>query len=285
MLKFLAITAIVTGCGTVPEPTDNSSSSRTPLVANAPAVNGVISGYTHSLKRSAFRPGNGSTVTTGGVTKFVGVDGVFATTAAGLVMAIPNSNAVSASRPALTSVGEEHNAYVRKYFVNCGMPADQISGASAHATMHAAVDPLNPDPKPTSHGTFDWYSSVLYRAIDGIPVPDSFAWARFNADGDVVAESVFWPDVPLSVLKEAQALKAKISADPSGFKAKLPAYLQASVADPAAQQKLSGGGVVIRHSSGEGNSAPTFHAVFDVTPSGNLQHVWHVDENGADVAF
>lgn len=39
------------------------------------------------------------------------------------------------------------------------------------------------------------------------------------------------------------------------------------------------------HSSGEGNSALTFHAVFDSTPSGNLHHVWHVDENGADVAF
>ena len=177
---------------------------------------------------------------------------------------MPNATSAAAAKPACSSNGDIHNAAVRDYFVSCGLPADQILIVSAHATVHALLqNGDNPVGKPT---TFDWYSSVISRQVNGIPVPDSFAWARMNASGEVVAESVFWPDIPVDIMNRARGLAA---APPA-----------VAAADPKGR-----GRAVIRH------TGPTFadtfaaDAAFGVPAAGEMGHVKHFDGRGAEVSL
>jgi hypothetical protein len=285
MTKYVSFFAVMLiACSSVPEGEDRGPSQRkvSSAVVDAPK----IAGYVHALDRSAFKPGNGATQSNPGATKFVGTDGVFLTTGAGLTSAISNYNAPSRTRPALTNIGDIHNTRVRDYFVQAGLPSAQIGSIVAHATMHAALDPLTPEPNPGEGGVFDWYSSVIYRVVDGFKVPDSFAIARFNVDGDVVSESVYWPEMPASLLDQAKALRSLISTAPASFKAKLSSRLQGALPDDASlAQDTPYGGVVIHHSSGYSGAAAQFRVVFDIFPKGDFQHVVHVDETGAEVAI
>jgi hypothetical protein len=54
------------------------------------------------------------------------------------------------------------------------------------------------------------YYSVVERAVDGIPVPDSFAWARANSESRIVEEAVYWPALPRDVLAEAKTVQGNV---------------------------------------------------------------------------
>jgi hypothetical protein len=93
---------------------------------------------------------------------------------------------------------------VRDYFVEGGLPKEQIAGISVTTVMEAHGSTSDTKREHRLVG----YNSILRRAIDGIPVRGSIAWARFNADDDVVAEELYWPEIPRRLVNEAQALEA-----------------------------------------------------------------------------
>jgi len=196
--------------------------------------------------------------------KIVGPEGVFATVAtSGWAMAIPNSDAPSRFAGALTRSPETHNNTVREYFVGAGLPVAQIGTVNAHATMHTSSTDGD-----VTQPVFDSYTSVITRAIDGIPVSDSFAVAEFNVNGDVVEESVYWPTLPTSVIDDARALRTKL-ANPS-----LHAAFIAGLPD-----RFADGQVMIRHSSGAVGVTFQTAASYDVHErvQGGLFRVRHFD--------
>jgi hypothetical protein len=64
-------------------------------------------------------------------------------------------------------------------------------------------------------GLFQGYTTVITRAIDGIGVPDSFAAIRFNQDGVPTMIWKYWPDIPRSVVDQANALRIAVSPIPA----------------------------------------------------------------------
>jgi hypothetical protein len=112
----------------------------------------------------------------------------------------------------------------------------------------------------------DYFSSIVSRKTPtGVPIPDSFAWARLNADNDVVMESVYWPEIPNSVIAEAEALQSVIAtaALREAFVSSLPhdeqgAYLQ--------------GTVVVHHSAGTWSRGFSCLVSYDVSLGNRTVH-------------
>lgn len=75
--------------------------------------------------------------------------------------------------------------------------------------------------------TFIGYNTIIHRKVGGFVVAGSYAWARFNRDDDVVAEEVYFPELPARVTQEAGALKAILDepAAKAALFAKIPADL------------------------------------------------------------
>jgi hypothetical protein len=119
----------------------------------------------------------------------------------------------------------------------------------------------------------DGYTSVISRDIDDIPVAESFAWASFNANGEVIEESVYWPTIPGSIVQEAKAFRDFV-ADPSTG----PAFLShMSAADVP-------GKVFIHHGAGDPWSPDETAVSYDVlraTGAGSAQ-THHFDRQGVE---
>jgi len=185
---------------------------------------GGATGYQHGLEGSRFALGDHVRRTAElRFNKYVGNEGTFGIDITnGSVLALPKANAKSLQLPPYGHTSQEHDTFVKDYFVSLGIPPDQI--ASVHTAMmleaHGTTgDAKSPQPKIVA------YYSGLDRAVDGIPVPDSFAWARVNSAGQVVAEAVYWPAISPNVLSDARKLKDVLS-DPQrqqAYDAKLPA--------------------------------------------------------------
>jgi hypothetical protein len=110
--------------------------------------------------------------------------------------------------------------------------------------------------------------------VAGVPVPDSCAAARINANGDVVEEDVYWPSLPTSVLGDAQNLLATFADPVKGptLRAKLPTELQS-------------GQLAIRHSPGGQNGTFQAVAVYDMEQPGPLPRTRHFDMEGNEVTM
>jgi hypothetical protein len=242
------------------------------------AVAPQIVGYQHTFANSLFKPGANQTATSdSGFEKLAGTDGVFAVDSVnGAVLAIPNSGAPEALRPRFPGSGDDHNAKVKQYFLQAGLPADQIGSVETHAMMQggrSATGVQAPD-------TLVAYYSVISRVIKGVPVSESVAWARFNADGDVVEESVYWPPLPSSVVTDAQNVQAALDASASGG-----AMLQTIESNHSGFGNMKGR-IVIHH----GLSAyrgPAFAAVTYDSQGGASRRrtTRHFDQNGRDVTL
>jgi hypothetical protein len=226
-------------------------------------------GFVHTANNSRFRVGaNPTSKLEYGISKLVGSEGVFGTVPeTGWVLATPNARAPSTLAEPLTRSPDVHNKTVLDYFVGAGLPADQIGLVNAHATVKGSgVGSVD-----MSNGEFAGYTSVLSRTVAGIPVPDSFAWARFNVKGESVEEQVYWPAIPGNVIQEAKRFQAIVS-DPVQYAALLSKV-------PAS---LSSGRVVIRHSPGTEKSAFQAVASYDVLQPGEMGGVRHFDSTGAE---
>jgi hypothetical protein len=264
------------GCGNVAETgsrgPDITNTSNSTLSTTTNTSDGA--GFKHMANNSRFSLGaNPSPKLEFGLSKLVGSDGVFATVPeTGWVLAIPNAHAPSRLADPLTRSPEVHNKAVVDYFVGAGLPANQVGTVNAHASVQGSGS--GPLAGPLPNGEFAGYTSVITRVVAGVPVPDSFAWARFNINGVVVEEQVYWPTVPNNVVQEAKALVAML-ADPTrnaAFARKLPANLVL-------------GQVVIRHSAGSYRAAFESVASYDVTQPGQMGRVRHFDRNAAEFAM
>jgi hypothetical protein len=120
----------------------------------------------------------------------------------------------------------------------------------------------------TQHPKFVGYTSAITRQVGGYKVMESDAEARINANGEVVAEHVYWPELPSRVLTEAQAFDAMLSDPVRGpaYRARLP------TADGA-------GEVVIHHSSALEASSFVVTACYDAKVGGRAHHF---DVNGSE---
>lgn len=188
-----------------------------------------------------------------GYDKVVGDDGVFARNRAnGATLGVPNANAPTLRRAAMTRDGNLHNDRVLDYFTHAGLPRDQVKSVRVSTLMETsgnATDTIQRKPD------FKAFHSGIQRSVDGIAVVDSLAWARFDAHDEAVEETAYWPPVPESVVQTAHSLERIL-----GSAASREAYL-AKLQTPAKDD----GHVVIRHSSYTLSEAPQFFASYDVT--------------------
>ena len=100
--------------------------------------------------------------------------------------------------------GEEHNNAVRRFFVEHGLPEDQIGTVTAlGGTTLTASQGSNVGEVIERH-----YSSAVGRVIDGVSVPESVAVARLDGEGRPVAVTTFWPEIPKRAVVAAKTLAA-----------------------------------------------------------------------------
>jgi hypothetical protein len=123
---------------------------------------------------------------------------------------IPDANATGLRLGPYGSTPQDHDKFVRDYFVGLGLPVDQVMAVRGMTLLEASGksdETSRPMPRITA------YYSVLQRGIGDVAVPDSFAWARANAEGHIVHEAVYWPALPAAVLDDTRKFKAML-ADP-----------------------------------------------------------------------
>jgi hypothetical protein len=116
------------------------------------------------------------------------------------------------------------------------------------------------------------YLSTVSRSIEGIPVIDSSATARFDVDDEVVFEYVYWPDIPTAAVETAKRLTQAI-ADSVGL-----ARVQARLGVAA------GVTVAIHHTRSTSKDEFRASAVYDVHEAGSMG-TKHFDESGANVVI
>jgi hypothetical protein len=232
--------------------------------AAAPGVSPALAGYQHAASASHFALGAAPVVRAEqGMSKVVGTFGVFATvTATGMTLGISNANSPARGRPPLSTDGATHNAAVRSYFTQSGLAVSQIAAVTEQAAMQGGGAEGSTNQPPT----FDYYYSTISRQTpSGVAIQDSYAWARINADGEVVMESVFWPEIPASVIAEAEGLRTALgnATSRASFLAKIPQ-------DPGGESAR--GRVVIRHTSGAWPHSFSAHASYDVHHGNRVVH-------------
>lgn len=207
--RYLAFIALLTACQAATRHPDG----KVPVPANLTQVlsSNAVPGFQHSFASSEFAIGAvQSTINENGWAKVIGSNGVFATNLnTGAVRAVPNGDSPASQLPALTGDPDVHSAHVLAYFEAAGLPSDQV--AAVHVTTMMGGGGLGPPPVGF-RGNFIAYNSVIGRAINGITVADSFAWARFNNQGQVMAEAAYWPPIPASVVNDALTLQAQFGA-------------------------------------------------------------------------
>jgi len=271
-----ALIVIFAGCGTDETAEQQSEVGSFDRVHADASV--AVPGYVHSSTCSKFQVGSVPRSTVEGhLNKRVGAQGVLASNAVtGAVRGILNGDAAADKRPPLTNSAAVHNARVLQYFTSCGLPQDQIGQAQV-LTLMAADGPADAH-ADSRKPSFVAYTTVITRQIDGIPVPDSFAAARFNADDEPTMEWVYWPAIPKQAVAEAKAVQLAL-ADPS----RQPT-LFAGV--PAAATSRSE--VTIRHSDFADESAYRAYGSLDVhversANSGFRGGTRNIDINGQEV--
>ncbi len=182
-----------------------------------------VAGYAHSIAKSRFSTGSpvNTSIDSSGIERRMGPNGVVALFPNGFFAARPLPESPSKKAPPLTAHGDAHNAHVLAYFLEAGVPASQLGPVHANALM-VATGSVAGDREVQHLG----FVSVVDRVIDGFRIEGSFAWAQFNASGDVVAETVWWPPVPAGLVQNAHALKVALT-DSTGFSSRIPARFSA----------------------------------------------------------
>lgn len=248
------MTLTLVGCAEPPDEPASTAGASTAL------------GYEHLFSHSRFAIGPSviETKSEFGIDKVIGPWGVFGTIQkTRSVLASPNADAPSRARPPLPGGADAHNAEVRAYFVGAGLPAVEIDTVTVHTTSSAGGSGTDPP---------EWslvaYTSTLSRQYDAVPIEDSFAWAQVNDLGDVVTESVYWPEIPQGVLDSARSFAQQL-ADPAtkaAYFAKVPA----------------GGRLVIHHTPRIWPGAFQASVAYDI---GDFGKSTHYDASGGTFAL
>lgn len=199
-LTILILTAaLAAGCVTQVRVPDRQSG----VIA---ATDGGVIGYQHGADRSNFAVGaHAHRTLEHGYLKHVGSEGTFAIDRVnGSAYGVPKASAHSQHLGPYGKSPNDHNAFVRAYFVKSGIPVEQIGAVKGRTLLEATG---TADEKERATPKVTGYYTVLERTVDGIPVADSFAWARVNAEGQIVEEAVYWPAIAGAVIAKARQLR------------------------------------------------------------------------------
>jgi hypothetical protein len=261
-------------------------SSQAEPQSEAPTVSTEGARYEHRIENSRFDVGAGAhDEVEGPYERVVGDKGAFLVDmVTGATLAVPTlvvpKRAASGSnyRRALTEDPDEHSALVREYLVAAGVPAAEVSGTHVTTTM-AGGGPLRGGVQ-SSQSTLLWYTTHLERSLDGIPVEGSFAFAALDSAGQVITEGVYWPAIPSSVVRRAQALKQRL--DSPHEKTAFLARVRAARSDVG----NAVGEVKIVHTSAGHHGTFEAEAVYSVvvrSASGGKAQIVRFDDTGTPV--
>lgn len=158
----------------------------------------------------------------------VGSEGTFVEWANGFSAGIPDAHAPADHAAPFSLTGETHNQRVVAYFKACGLPEAQIGEIQISAAMQQ-TGTLERKNAPQLIG----YTTTLGRQAAGVRVAGSYAWASFNANDDVVAERVWWPELPKRLSDEAAAFaqSMRVTSSSGAYRASLPADVAAEVGE------------------------------------------------------
>jgi len=269
--------SLLAGCGSTADPA-GTLSQKGPLgglLSNGKAppsttVNSsTVPGYVHRQEVSKFQVGGNVThYTEFGLRKTDGSEGVFAVNVNnGSVQALSNAGSPGVVEEPLFATLQQHNDYVKNYFISLGLPADQIK--DVQGTVMGEERGMLDEVENTGQPYNIKFYSILSRQVDGIPVSESFAWSRFAKSGRAVMETVYWPSLPVSVVTEAKQMQ-QVLADPVRS-----APLRSLVPADAVVW------VAIRHTSYTIDNPAAAYAVYDVrvdSHDGSLYNL-HFDSN------
>lgn len=268
MIAAVAACLSICACGSRASEEDADSVG----VASASLVSTSVQGYVHDLGHSKFRIGSGVGVETESSTlkRWRGSNGAFATDPTnGWSMAMPNARA--AKGPYLLDK-QSHGDAVRAYFVQAGVPEDQIAGVVTSYDVRVSGTVQGPSGPPE----LESITSILQRSINGVPVRESFAWAKMTTDGQVDMEAVFWPPVDSKAVSDATALAAKVGGADArrSYLRSLPGQVYRDM------------GVAIHHTAATVHRPAVAYASYDVTlEKGDHARMHHFDGNGVEIAF
>ena len=231
-----------------------------------------FSGYVHDVNKSRFQIGQNTVLEVNGaeLQRWRGSLGAFALDPTnGWTMAILDS---TSPRGPYILDESTHAQRVKAYFVNAGLPADQISGVQS--TFLSGVSILSAkDMSSSKPTTLESITAILERSLNGIRVVESYAWAKMKTSGDVEIESVFWPPIDAAIVSRAVAF-ASVMADAS---------TRASYVSRLPGSGHREGGIVIHHGDSSIHGPPNAYVSFDVTVStAGSAAMHHFDENGAE---
>jgi len=241
----LGVLVCLGGCATVDTP-------QPPRPGTIAAPAGGADGYQHGFEGSRFVVGDAARRSVQyGYIKQRGDSGTIAIKMSnGSAFGVPNAGSEYASSSRYAGSPDDHNAQVKGYFLALGLPASQVADVRAMTLLQA--DGQIGESSPAAPRILGYYS-VVSRNVEGVPVADSFAWARLDAEGRVVQEGIYWPALPPTVIAEVRAFKTAL-ADPERRRT-----LMARIPTDAGATAI-----VIHHSSSEEDQFRTF-ASLDAT--------------------
>ena len=229
----------------------------------------VLPGYVHDLSRSRFRIGDkpGIELEASTVRRWRGGGGAW-------VVDLTNGSSMgvlNAKTPRGDYILDEatQSQRVKAYFIEAGLPADQIHDVLA--TFEVGGGGAMNDATPPKALKLQSINSILTRRVNGVPVMESVAWAKMTTSGAVDMEYVFWPPINMEVIDRAAAFARRMAepAERATYLAKLPG------------QAFRDGGVVIHHTNPSVHWAPIAYVSYDATLDENGSSAMrHFDENG-----
>jgi hypothetical protein len=219
-----------------------------------------LTGATYDLSKSRFAFGSTPVQQdASGMTRWVGVDGVVAIESCGLESGSMNGGAPESGLPDWSTDPATLSAHVRDYFLSMGVAPCQIANTAVLASG-GAVCSTGPD--ASCEMTTAQRTIALARGVDGIPVSESNAYARFNVNDQSTSEGFYWPTVPAVTVATARSFRDQLAdaAALAAYKARLPSDAQGD------------GRIVIHHSSCFGLSSSPFQsaATYDVMQSSSM---------------
>jgi len=268
-----------------PDAANDPTSVRSPVAASSGDTLAFGREYRHAIGASRFRLGDRiSTSVDVGVARTVGSKGVFGENLKnGSILATPSAppspgKGKQDSTPAFVALSSDekiHSARVLAYFRLAGLPMEEVSGTHVTTTMEGyGRKGQRPLPEDTH---FVSYATHLERAVAGIPVVGSQAWATFAADDTVISEGVFWPAISTEVVAKALALSAIIK-DPVRH-----AALRANIVANDPEVRNLQGRIVIAHTESTFDAPAVAIAAYEVVTPSPAGHVRRYDEHGSRV--
>jgi hypothetical protein len=216
------------GSGGASAPVGGSTSGTTSAqIANACASGQPLAGASYDVSQSKFAFGSTpAAVDAGSLTRWTGSEGVVAIFSDGSELASLDATSGASGLPGWSG---DLAAKVTSYYEGMGVPPCEIAGTSETSSAGGGGSTAgvgSADGGGTYTVTAGQSSVGLNRAIDGVPVVESMAWATFDVNGETTSEAFYWPEIPADVVSAARAFQDQLAGGLVAFKAKLPADAQ-----------------------------------------------------------